>query len=229
MIGSSAISRWMVSLAEPHKAMPQRALILVDIQYDFVPGGALAVPDGNSVVSVANQWIDRFVENSELVVATQDWHPPHHVSFITQNPGRRVGEFVEVDGVPQVIWPDHCVQNTHGAALVNELHSGKIQVVVQKGTDPRIDSYSGFFDNNRRKQTELADRLRQSAVRDVYILGLATDYCVKFTALDSRKLGFETWIIPDGTRAINIQPGDGEKAIAEMVDAGVRVAGMELR
>jgi len=210
------------------ETMAKRALILVDIQNDFVPGGALAVPDGHAVVPVANQWIARFKANGDLVVATQDWHPPNHVSFISQNPGRRIGENVEVDGMPQVIWPDHCVQDTHGAAFVKGLDTARIDAVVQKGTDPRIDSYSGFFDNHHRKQTELAGRLRQSGVTDVYILGLATDYCVKFTALDSRKLEFETWLIPDGTRAINIQSGDDQRAITEMIEARVHLAGPEL-
>ena len=212
----------MVSLADL-RIMARRALILVDIQNDFVPGGALAVPDGHSVVPVANTWIARFRSNGDLVVATQDWHPRDHVSFITQNPGRSVGESVEVDGRPQVIWPEHCVQETHGAAFVEGLDCAGIQAVVRKGTDSRIDGYSGFFDNHHRKQTELAGRLREAGVSGVYILGLATDYCVKFTALDSRKLGFETWLIPEGTRAINIQAGDEQRAITEMVGAGVHV------
>src|SRR3954470_13582314 len=186
MIGWSAMEFRMVSSADLNRAMTRRALIVVDIQNDFVPGGALAVPDGHAVVPVANAWIARFAADGELVVATQDWHPADHVSFVTQNPGTRVGEIIEVDGLPQVIWPVHCVQNTHGAAFVEGLETGEIHDIVRKGTDPRIDSYSGFFDNHHRKQTELAGRLRGAGVSGVYIMGLATDYCVKFTALDSR-------------------------------------------
>jgi nicotinamidase/pyrazinamidase len=203
--------------------MTRRALIVVDIQNDFVPGGALAVPDGHAVVPVANAWIARFAANGELVVATLDWHPADHVSFVTQNPGTRVGDIIEVDGLAQVIWPVHCVQDTHGAEFVDGLETGGICGVVRKGTDPRIDSYSGFFDNHHRKQTELAGRLRGAGVSDVYIMGLATDYCVKFTALDSRQLGFETWVIAEGTRAINVQAGDEQRAIQEMIGAGVHM------
>jgi len=143
------------------------------------------------------------------------------MSFVTQNPGRMVGECIELDGMPQVIWPEHCVQDTHGAGFVGGLEIGGIHAVVQKGTDKRIDSYSGFFDNHHRKETELAGRLRGAGVGSVYILGLATDYCVKFTALDARKIGFETWLIPDGCRAINVRAGDEQGAITELIDAGV--------
>jgi len=197
-----------------------RALIIIDVQNDFLPGGALAVKDGHQVITVANAAQSKF----DIVVATQDWHPRDHVSFVTQNPGRSVGEYVEVDGMPQVIWPVHCVQNTHGAGFVEGLETAGIHAVVRKGTDPRIDSYSGFFDNHHRKETELAGRLREAGVGRVHILGLATDYCVKFTALDARKLGFETWLILDGARAINLQSGDEQRSIEEMVEAGVHLS-----
>jgi nicotinamidase/pyrazinamidase len=191
-----------------------RALLLIDIQNDFVPGGALAVPNGHEVVPVANRWIDRFAANGELIIATQDWHPPNHSSFISQNP---------TGG----IWPDHCVQNTPGAEFVAGLRIESIQTIVRKGTDPIIDSYSGFFDNDHRKQTELADVLHRAGVGDVYILGLATDYCVKFTALDARKLGFQTNLIVDGCRGIDLKPGDVERALEEMRDAGVQLGNSE--
>jgi nicotinamidase/pyrazinamidase len=155
-----------------------------------------------------------------LVVATQDWHPPNHVSFVSQNPGLKFGDMIlDVDGLPQEIWPDHCVQNTPGADFVSGLNVEGIQAVVQKGTDPQIDSYSGFFDNNHKKATELASVLRRHGVDSVYVLGLATDYCVKFTALDARSLGFQTYFVRDASRAI----GDEDSAVAAMVDAGVRV------
>lgn len=184
----------------------RKALLLTDIQNDFVPGGALAVPKGDEVVPVANRLIAEF----PVVIATQDWHPANHSSFVSQNPSGG-------------IWPDHCVQNTRGAEFVSGLNVAGIQTVVRKGTDPRIDSYSGFFDNDHRKQTELADVLRRAGVDTVHILGLATDYCVKFTALDARQLGFKTYVIREGCRGINLQENDVEKAFAEMRAAGVEI------
>jgi nicotinamidase/pyrazinamidase len=181
-----------------------RALLLVDIQNDFVPGGALAVPKGAEVVPVANRLIADFQRHADLIVATQDWHPANHSSFIET-------------------WPPHCVQNTHGAEFVAGLNVAAINKVVRKGTDPAIDSYSGFFDNDHKKQTELADILRDAGVNTVYILGLATDYCVKFTALDARKLGLATHLVREGCRAINLQPTDEQQAIAEMRAAGVTI------
>jgi nicotinamidase/pyrazinamidase len=200
-----------------------KALLLIDIQNDFVPGGALAVPRGREVIPVANLWITRFLEDGGFIVATQDWHPLDHVSFASQNPGKSPGDTIQVDGKPQVVWPDHCVRHTPGAAFVEGLNVTAIQTVVRKGDDPRIDSYSGFFDNHRRKQTELAGVLRQNGVDTVYLLGLATDYCVKFTALDARDLGFETVLIRDGCRAINLNPTDEADALAQMQRAGVQL------
>ncbi len=187
-----------------------RALLLIDIQNDFVPGGALAVPNGHEVVAVANRCIARFAAAGDLIVATQDWHPPNHSSFVSQNP---------TGG----IWPDHCVQNTPGADFVAGLNVESVQTVVRKGTDPLIDSYSGFFDNDHKKQTELAEVLRRAGIGTVYILGLATDYCVRFTALDARKLGFQTNLIVDGCRGIDLKPGDVERALEGMREAGVQL------
>ncbi|HEX4997621.1 MAG TPA: bifunctional nicotinamidase/pyrazinamidase [Terriglobia bacterium] len=200
-----------------------KALLLIDIQNDFVPGGALAVPRGHEVVAVANRWIERFVNEGGIVVATQDWHPSDHVSFASGNPGKTPGDLIDLDGLPQVVWPDHCVQGTKGAAFVDGLNVDAIHSVVRKGSDSRLDSYSGFFDNHHRKQTELAGVLRQAGVEELYILGLATDYCVKFTALDARELGFPVTLVLDGCRAINVQPDDEQKAIEEMKRAGVKV------
>jgi nicotinamidase/pyrazinamidase len=187
-----------------------RALLLIDIQNDFVPGGALAVPKGHEVVRVANRWIDQFLRSNDLVIATQDWHPPSHSSFISQNASGG-------------IWPDHCVQFTHGAEFVAGLNVDAIQTVVRKGTDPRIDSYSGFFDTDHQKQTELAGVLRKASVDAVVILGLATEYCVKFTALDARQLGLTTNVVREGCRAINLSPNDEQQAFEEMRAAGVTI------
>jgi nicotinamidase/pyrazinamidase len=172
-----------------------------------VPGGALAVPKGHEVIPVANRWIDQFLRSSELVIATQDWHPPNHSSFVSQNP-------------KEGIWPDHCVQKTHGAEFVAGLNVNAIQTVVRKGTDPLIDSYSGFFDNDHQKQTELAEILSRANVDTVYLLGLATDYCVKFTAMDARQLGLATHVVREGCRGINMGPTDEQKAFEDLRAAG---------
>ena len=196
-----------------------KALILIDIQNDFLPGGALAVPRGDEVIPVANRVQRAF----PLVVATQDWHPANHGSFAAAHPGRNPGEMGTLGGLPQVLWPTHCVQGSNGAALAAALDTTRLAHTFVKGTDPTIDSYSGFFDNGYRRATELAAWLRARGVTAVYLAGLATDYCVKFTALDARQLGFETYLIADGCRGVELRPGDVAAAYAEMRAAGVQV------
>jgi nicotinamidase/pyrazinamidase len=196
-----------------------KALILVDLQNDFCPGGALEVSRGDEVIAVANQLARRF----ELVVATQDWHPPDHGSFATQHPGKQPYELVDLHGLTQVLWPVHCVQGSAGAAFVTGLDAAATAVVFQKGTDPTVDSYSGFFDNGRRKATGLGDFLRGRGVEQVYVMGLATDYCVKFTALDAVSEGFDTFLIEDGCRGVELNAGDCDAAVAEMRAAGVTI------
>lgn len=196
-----------------------RALILVDLQYDFCPGGPLAVPRGDETIAVANRVIPHF----STVVATQDWHPPHHKSFAVNHPGARQGDIVELDGMAQVMWPEHCVAESHGAQLHDGLERGRITEIFRKGTDAEIDSYSAFFDNGHKKSTGLGDWLTERWIKQVYVMGLATDYCVKATALDARKLGFDVWVIEDGCRAVELTPGDGERALAEMREAGCTI------
>jgi nicotinamidase/pyrazinamidase len=196
-----------------------KALILVDIQNDFLPGGALAVPDGDAVIPVVNR-VQRLFP---LLVATQDWHPADHGSFAATHPGRKVFERIELNGLPQTLWPVHCVQNTRGAQLATALDQERIAKVFPKGTDPGIDSYSGLFDNGRRKSTGLGEWLKVQGVDEVYVSGLATDYCVKHTALDAAQMGFTTHVIVDATRGVNLQPNDVARAIEEMRQAGVRM------
>ena len=197
----------------------KRALILVDLQNDFLPGGALAVAGGDAVIPIANGLQPRF----ELVVATQDWHPPDHGSFASNHPGRKPGDMTELGGLPQVLWPDHCVQDTYGSQFHRDLDLARVARIFHKGTDPSIDSYSGFFDNGHRKATGLGDYLRAQAVTDVYIAGLATDYCVRWTSLDAIRLGFRTWVIEDGSRGVELAPGDVAAAIEEVRGAGARI------
>jgi nicotinamidase/pyrazinamidase len=196
-----------------------KALILVDIQNDFLPGGALAVPDGDAVIPISNRLQDSF----PLIAATQDWHPPNHGSFAANHPGKKPFEQIDLYGLPQTLWPVHCVQGTSGAAFPQELNTKRIARVFQKGTDPKIDSYSGLFDNGHRKSTGLGEWLKEKGVVDVYVCGLATDYCVKFTALDSVKFVFNTFLVEDACRGVNLQPNDVSAAIQSMRLAGVRV------
>jgi nicotinamidase/pyrazinamidase len=200
-----------------------KALILIDLQNDFLPGGALAVPDGDAVVPIAN----RLQREFELVVLTQDWHPQNHASFAANHPGKAVGQVIDLDGVAQVLWPVHCVQHSHGAEFAPGLQTDRVSHVVQKGTDPNIDSYSGFFDNGQRKATTLAGFLRDRAVRELYILGLATDYCVKYSALDARQLGFTVSLCADACRGVNVRPEDSAEALSEMQNAGVQLISSE--
>lgn len=192
-------------------------LILVDLQNDFLPGGALAVTDGDAVIPVANKLQSKF----PLVVATQDWHPANHGSFAANHPGRSVFEQIDLNGLVQTLWPTHCVQGTSGANLATGLDQTHITQVFPKGTDPDIDSYSGFFDNGHRRSTGLGEYLKARSVTDVYVCGLATDYCVKFTALDAIGLGFKTHFIEDASRGVNIRPNDVPNAIKKMQKAGV--------
>ena len=195
------------------------ALICVDIQNDFVPGGALAVPYGDEVVEVANELMGRF----ELVVATQDWHPVGHSSFASSHPGHGAGEVIELSTGSQVLWPDHCVQRSAGASFCSALDVAGIGEVVRKGTDLQIDSYSGFFDNGHLKQTELESYLRERGVAAIMVLGLATDYCVKYTVLDGLDLGFGVSVVARGCRAVDLAPGDGDRALDQMRAAGARI------
>jgi nicotinamidase/pyrazinamidase len=201
--------------------MPKQALIIVDLQPDFLPGGPLAVPEGDAIIPTVLALMDRF----EIVVATQDWHPHEHGSFAANHSSRTPGEVIDLHGLAQILWPVHCVQETEGAALVLELQTraNKIAAVFRKGTDPTVDSYSGFFDNGRRKATGLGEWLRAHDVSSVVVCGLALDYCVKVTALDALSLGFETTVVRDATRAVNLQPGDDERALAELEAAGVKI------
>ena len=196
-----------------------KALILVDIQNDFLPGGALAVPDGDKVIPIANKLQAIF----PLVVATQDWHPANHGSFATSHVGKNVFEQIELNGLPQTLWPVHCVQNTKGAEFATALHRDRIATVFPKGTDEGIDSYSGLFDNGHRKSTGLGEWLKAQGVAEVFVCGLATDYCVKFTALDAAHMGFKTYFIEDASRGVNLRPDDVFNAIEEMKRAGIAI------
>lgn len=197
-----------------------KVLLLVDIQNDFCPGGALGVTGGDEVVAVANKLMD--IDFFDMVVATQDWHPAHHGSFAT-NQGTEPFTVGELEGVTQVWWPDHCVQGSKGAELHPELNLDRVSAIFRKGMNSKVDSYSAFFENNR-EPTNVSGYLESGEDNvDLYIMGLATDYCVKFTALDAAELGYNVHLIKDGCRAVNMNPGDEERAIDEMRSFGVTV------
>jgi nicotinamidase/pyrazinamidase len=196
-----------------------RALIIVDIQNDFLPGGALAVPGGNEIIPIVN----RIQAGFDLVVMTQDFHPSHHGSFAANHPGHSIYEVIDLNGLPQVLWPVHCVQGSPGAEFPIALDIRNVDRVFVKGTDPLIDSYSGFFDNGGQKATGLGDYLAEKGVTSVHVCGLATDYCVKFTALDAIALGFETVLIEDACKGVNLGPDDIKNAISEMRSEGIKV------
>jgi nicotinamidase/pyrazinamidase len=178
-----------------------RALLLIDIQTDFLPGGRLAVPEGDAIIPLVNDLQPHF----ELVVATQDWHPAGHQSFASSHAGRQVFEQIDLHGLPQTLWPDHCEQGRPGAELAPGLHLEAVEAIFRKGTSVDIDSYSAFFDNGHRKSTGLADYLRGRGVTQVYLAGLAADYCVYYSALDALAEGFATTVITDATRAISAE------------------------
>lgn len=192
------------------------ALIIVDLQNDFLPGGALPVPHGDEVIPVADEMQQKF----ELVLATQDWHPPDHGSFAANHPGKKPGDRIMLDGIEQILWPVHCVQNTRGAGFAPAFDTSRIAHVFHKGVEQNIDSYSTFFDNAHRRHTGLADYLKKRAIKDIYLMGLALDYCVKYSVLDARQLGLNTYVILDGCRGIELEPGDIGCALDEMKRAG---------
>ena len=185
----------------PLSLLPMRALLLIDIQNDFLPGGRLAVPAGDEIIPLVNELQPQF----DLVVATQDWHPAGHQSFASSHAGRSQFEQIDLHGLPQVLWPDHCTQASDGAALAPALQTGRIEAIFRKGMNPEIDSYSAFFDNGHRKSTGLADYLRGRGVTAVVVAGLAADYCVYYSALDALAAGFATTVLTDAVRAISAE------------------------
>jgi nicotinamidase/pyrazinamidase len=201
------------------ETIKRSALILVDLQNDFVEGGALAVEGGRDLIAIAN----RVMPNFDLVVASQDWHPANHQSFASQHTDLAIGTQFMLNGLVQTAWPDHCVQGTFGAELVEGLDRSRINRIFFKGMNAKIDSYSALFDNGHLQSTGLADYLRSESISYVAVMGLATDYCVRFTALDTVQEGFETSLLLEGCRGVELKPGDIASAIEEMRAAGVAI------
>jgi nicotinamidase/pyrazinamidase len=194
-------------------------LLVVDVQNDFCPGGALEVADGDAVLPIANHLIALF----DHVVITQDWHPPGHSSFASSHAGRSPLESIEMDYGPQTLWPDHCIQGSNGARLHEGLNVDEADMVIRKGRDPAIDSYSAFYENDKTTPTGLSGYLASRSLSRIFLIGLATDFCVHFSALDARREGFDVVLIEDGCRAIDFN-GSLDQAMSDMQDSGVRFA-----
>ena len=204
---------------------PRDVLLVIDVQNDFCEGGALAVPGGDAVVPVVNRLMPRF----PLVVLTQDWHPPGHGSFASSHPGRRPYDTIELEYGEQVLWPDHCVQGTRGAGFHPDLELDRAALFLRKGSDPAVDSYSALYENDKRTPTGLAGWLRERGAGRLFLVGLATDFSVRYSALDARRAGFEVSVIEEAVRGIDV---DGSVATAwkELAAAGVsRVGEADLR
>jgi len=194
-------------------------LIVIDVQHDFCPGGALAVPEGDAILPVINRIINRFPH----VAATQDWHPRHHASFASNHPGSHPYDTLEVHGVIQTLWPDHCVQGTDGAAFHSDLPSERFNVIIRKGMNPSVDSYSAFIENDKKTHTGLDGYLRSIGARRLFLCGLATDYCVFYSAMDAVGLGFETIVILDACRGIDLPVGNVNRCVEAMKNKGVQI------
>lgn len=195
-----------------------KALIITDVQNDFLPGGALGIPGADAIVPIINRLMPSFSH----VFATQDWHPPHHVSF-AETHRKKPGEMIHIGSVEQILWPVHCVQNTWGAALSDELDQSRIEACFHKGVDPLVDSYSTFFDGHRKRSTGLAQKLADLKIQELAFVGLATDYCVLYSVLDALELGFQVTLIRDACRAIDLYPGDEAAAIEKMRQKGAKI------
>jgi nicotinamidase/pyrazinamidase len=201
---------------------PRSALLVVDIQYDFLPGGALAVAQGDAVIPIVNRLARRF----QNVLLTQDWHPPGHISFASTHAGRKPFEVTALPYGEQVLWPDHCVQGTRGAALADALDVPHAQLVIRKGYHPHTDSYSAFLEADRKTHTGLHGYLSERGIEEVFCVGLATDYCVTWTALDAIRFGLGANVIMDGCRAIDVAGSLG-RAVTALKDARVNILSSE--
>ena len=201
------------------KNFDKRALLVIDVQNDFCPGGQLAVAEGDRVIPLINEAMQRY----KPVVATQDWHPPDHGSFASNHPGKNPYEVIDLHGIEQILWPDHCVHESDGAELHPQLDTAPIDLIVRKGTRSELDSYSAFFENDHETPTGLEHYLKGLQIEELVVCGLATDYCVFATAMDAARLGFTTWVWLEACRGVDVPPNNVETALRRMQEAGVRL------
>lgn len=198
-----------------------KTLVIIDVQNDFMPGGALAVPEGDQIVPLINDLQHKF----DLVIATQDWHPRKHASFASSHKNSKEFEVIKIDGLDQVLWPEHCIQNTPGADFHQDLKTSNLEAIFRKGTNPKIDSYSGFYDNAHLKSTGLSGYLKEKKSKDLYFVGLAAEYCVYFSIIDALGESFNCTLIEDATRALNTV--DFEKARIDILRKGGKIISSE--
>jgi len=198
------------------------AFLIVDIQYDFLPGGALAVKGGDEIIEGINEIGRIFRNNDASIVQTQDWHPPNDKSFASNHPGKEPGDEFQGDGIGPVLWPDHCVQGSKGAEFHENLDKTLARAIIRKGMDPKVDSYSGFRDQLKKKETGLRGFLKGLNVKRLFISGLALDYCCYYTAIDGVEFGFDVYIVVNLTRGIDDPKGSISKALEDMKNKGVK-------
>ncbi len=206
------------------KVSHKDALIVVDVQNDFIPGGALPVNDGHSTIPDINSVAERFKKNKGIVVLTQDWHPKNHASFASNHPGKKPGDLYQDEGVGPILWPDHCVQGSKGAEFHPFLKSDLANAIVRKGLNPAIDSYSGFLENDKKSETGLAGYLKSLKIESIFVCGLALDYCCYYTAMDGDKFGFKVYFLAELTKGIDLPPGNISNALDSMIKASVKFA-----
>jgi len=202
------------------------ALIIVDLQNDFIPGGSLPVEGGDLIINDINELAEIFKKSGQVIL-TQDWHPPDHLSFASNHPGKKPGDEYHSKGIGPVLWPDHCVQNSEGAIFHKDLKTELADKIIQKGMNPDIDSYSGFLDNDKRLETGLGNYLKSQRIKRIFICGLALDYCCYFTAIDGIDFGFEVYFLVNLTKGIDLPPGNISSSLENMRNKGIKFVAKE--
>lgn len=200
------------------------ALVVVDMQNDFLPGGALAVSEGDQLIDPINKLASKFYNKDQIVIFSQDWHPKEHASFASSHEGKKPGDPIEgVPGIGPVLWPDHCVQNTSGAEIHEQIEKKYGIAIIQKGTNPDIDSYSAFFENDKKTKTGLSDLLHEKRVKNIYVCGLALDYCCYFTAMDAKSEGYNVFFIKNLSKGIDLPENNIKISLDSMKSAGIEI------
>ncbi|MHA1264709.1 MAG: bifunctional nicotinamidase/pyrazinamidase [Candidatus Helarchaeota archaeon] len=203
-------------------------LIIVDIQNDFLPGGALAVANGDEIIETVNKISAIFHKRNLKIVLTQDWHPPHHASFASNHPGKEPFEEFSAEGIGPILWPDHCIQGKKGAEFSSLLNTETADAIIRKGVHPEVDSYSAFLENDKKTETGLAGYLKSLNIKRIFLCGLALDYCVYFSAMDAKKMGFEVYVILDLTKGIDDPPESIATSLETMTKEGIKFVKSEV-